>query len=308
MKRPWIVLVFVFLVILISGLFVACGGSDSNSTSTDSTPVAPTTETEPSLSPTSSPNLLYIPIALNPSKTTLQPGENVVISVLSSEWRSARLIWSLWASSPRMGTLSSNFDPTVVYTAPEEPGTVTVSVGGALEGKGGLTEVSFIITDDVDKPVSPEKEQETSPTPAVEGIVIKEGETFKHKTSTQALPEFANYASWDIVDQKRVTVPSFGEYKDVLETTILDNPETESYPDAILSELFSISDGSSPYLQERLLVVWQPDGKDALVFRSPPNTTSFKDWIGVDYMPQWRLFAGHNMDTHEVGFNISLIP
>lgn len=87
-----------------------------------------------------------ISLALNPSETDLETGMSVVISVTSEAWRAAQLTWSL---DPPLGSgiLSSNSDPTVVYTAPEQAGSVTVSVEGEIGGQKGSSEISFTVAE-----------------------------------------------------------------------------------------------------------------------------------------------------------------
>lgn len=87
-----------------------------------------------------------IPLSLNPSKTILNPGDQTVISVISEEWQAAELTWEL-ASKDLLfpGTLSAYTGPTVIYTAPEGLGEVTISVVGRTKERLGSASISFSI-------------------------------------------------------------------------------------------------------------------------------------------------------------------
>ena len=70
-----------------------------------------------------------IPLAINPSKTTLNSGDQVIISITSDQWATAELNWII---PPNSGELEQLDDLTVLYTAPlERTGVVTVSVQGS---------------------------------------------------------------------------------------------------------------------------------------------------------------------------------
>lgn len=87
-----------------------------------------------------------IPLSLNPSKTILSPGEQVVISVIPEEWQAAELTWELASKDLSVpGTLSASTGPTVVYTAPEGSGEVNISVRGRTKEGVGSASISFSI-------------------------------------------------------------------------------------------------------------------------------------------------------------------
>jgi len=83
-----------------------------------------------------------IPISLLPSKTSLRPGEYVIVSV-SDIWSTSNLVWSMESSMLDPGSLSDYTGSTVVYTAPNDDGEVVVRVrgtmGGVRNGEGWIT-------------------------------------------------------------------------------------------------------------------------------------------------------------------------
>ena len=87
-----------------------------------------------------------IQLSLTPSKTAITANETIVISITSENWQKADLKWSLrykngGARSP--GSLSALTGPTVVYTAPEEPGEVVVTVEGHQDGRESTASILF---------------------------------------------------------------------------------------------------------------------------------------------------------------------
>jgi ABC-type glycerol-3-phosphate transport system substrate-binding protein len=91
---------------------------------------------------------LTIPLSLNPSTAILNPGDQVVISVISEEWQAAELTWELFSESEDLKSpkaLSASTGPTVIYVAPEQSGEVIVSVRGKTKGGVGKSSVSFTI-------------------------------------------------------------------------------------------------------------------------------------------------------------------
>src|SRR4051794_37144462 len=74
-----------------------------------------------------------IPLSLLPPKTSLHPGDYVIISV-SDIWSSSDLNWRIGSSILDPGYLSDNRGPTVVYTAPNDIGEVVIRVQGTMGG------------------------------------------------------------------------------------------------------------------------------------------------------------------------------
>ncbi len=104
----------------------------------------------PTVGPTSAPTTTAtIPLGLNPSKDTLNPGDQVVISVVSEEWQTADLAWTLTSQDPKAlpapGKLSATKGPTVSYIAPDGSGRVKVLVNGTIKGRVGSAAVFFTI-------------------------------------------------------------------------------------------------------------------------------------------------------------------
>jgi hypothetical protein len=88
-----------------------------------------------------------IPMFVNPSRRTLYPGEQVLLSV-GDDWLRATLSWEAsWASgslaSP--GWLSATRGPYVTYTAPNRAGEVYVVVSGSYYGRSGMGTATFFI-------------------------------------------------------------------------------------------------------------------------------------------------------------------
>jgi len=74
-----------------------------------------------------------IPLSLLPSRTSLRPGEYVIVSV-SDVWSTSSLTWRMESSMTYPGSLSDETGPTVVYTAPYDVGEVVVRVQGTMAG------------------------------------------------------------------------------------------------------------------------------------------------------------------------------
>jgi Tol biopolymer transport system component len=97
---------------------------------------------------------MQIPLALNPSTTTLKPGDQVVISVISNEWQEAELTWKASSEIRELDSpdsLSSTTGPAVVYTAPEVSGEVTISVIGTTQHSEGHASVSLNIISSIEQ-------------------------------------------------------------------------------------------------------------------------------------------------------------
>ncbi len=132
---------------LLMPIVVVMGVLGASCTPTVTAPPTIITTPTPTLSRTlvTTPTIVRdtIPLGLNPTATLLNPGDHVVISVISAEWRIAELTWEL---DPKgFGDLSATTGPTVIYTAPKRSGTATVSLRGTIKGRVGSAVVSFKI-------------------------------------------------------------------------------------------------------------------------------------------------------------------
>ncbi len=128
------------MVVVIDVLGVSCAPTETPPRTIIATPP---TSSFPTLATTPTIVRDTIPLGLNPTGSFLNPGDHVVISVISAEWRIAELTWEL--DPKAFGELSATTGPTVIYTAPKRSGTVTVSIRGTIKGRVGSAIVSFKI-------------------------------------------------------------------------------------------------------------------------------------------------------------------